>query len=140
MLFSFLITRRDLLLSVPGRTNSQTSLITQNNLFGGNFVGLGPDSHDLEFPNFSKIANAFDIPYFGCRDKRMLNTVLNKFLDLPGCAMFEVFCDTNQIFEPKSATRKLKDGSLYSPPLEDLYPFLDRNEFKKNMYIKTIDE
>jgi acetolactate synthase-1/2/3 large subunit len=54
--------------------------------------------------------------------------------------MLEVFCSTEQIFEPKSATRRLDDGSLYSPPLEDLAPFLSREELKSNMYIKMIDE
>ena len=52
----------------------------------------------------------------------------------------EVFCTTTQIFEPKSATKRLEDGTLYSPPLEDLAPFLSREELKSNMYIKMWDE
>ena len=54
--------------------------------------------------------------------------------------MLEVVCSTTQIFEPKSAVKKLQDGSLYSPPLEDLAPFLEHDELKKNMYIKMWDE
>jgi acetolactate synthase-1/2/3 large subunit len=57
-----------------------------------------------------------------------------------GYCLFEVFCSTEQIFEPKSATKRLEDGSLYSPPLEDLAPFLSREELKSNMYIKMWDE
>ena len=44
-----------------------------------------------------------------------------------------------QEFEPKSATKRLEDGTLYSPPLEDLYPFLPREELKGNMYIKIVE-
>lgn len=44
--------------------------------------------------------------------------------------------DVEQIFEPKSATKKLPDGSLYSPPLEDMAPFLPRDELESNLYYK----
>ena len=53
--------------------------------------------------------------------------------------MLEIFCDKEQEFEPKSATKRLEDGTLYSPPLEDLYPFLPREELKGNMYIKIVE-
>ena len=52
--------------------------------------------------------------------------------------MLQIFCDTKQIFEPKSATKRLDDGTLVSPPLEDLYPFLPREELKENMYIDLV--
>jgi len=52
----------------------------------------------------------------------------------------EVMTSTTQKFEPKSATKKLPDGTLVSPPLEDLAPFLPREELKKNMYIPLIKE
>ena len=114
--------------------------ITQTNLFNGNFVGLGPDSNDLGFPDFKKVAYAFGIPYFNCNNMNVLSRNIDEFLNVNGYAILEVFCDTKQIFEPKSATKKLKDGRLYSPPLEDLYPFLPREELKKNMFISLINE
>ncbi len=46
----------------------------------------------------------------------------------------------DQKFEPKSATRRLEDGTLVSPPLEDLAPFLDREELEKNMLIPLVEE
>ena len=109
-------------------------------MFNGNFVGLGPDSNDLEFPDFEKVAYAFGIPYFNCNNMNVLSRDIDEFLNVNGYAILEVFCDTKQIFEPKSATKKLKDGRLYSPPLEDLYPFLPREELKKNMFIPLINE
>ena len=54
--------------------------------------------------------------------------------------LFEIMCSTTQIFEPKSSTKKLEDGTLISPPLEDMAPFLSREELKKNMYIEIIGE
>lgn len=114
--------------------------LTQTNLFHKNFVGIGPDSNDLSFPDFEKIAYAFGIPYKGCYSMVEITQTLNWLSSQDGCCMLEVFCTTAQIFEPKSATKRLDDGTLYSPPLEDLAPFLPREELKSNMYIKMWDE
>lgn len=114
--------------------------ITQTNLFHKNYIGLGPQSGDLGFPNFEKLANAFGIAYFRCDDSRLLQDIINDFLSQPGFAMMEVCCSTDQFFEPKSATKRLEDGTLLSPPLEDLYPFLNRDELKENMYISMADD
>lgn len=109
--------------------------ITQSNLFDKNYVGIGPDSRDLGFPDFEKIAEAFGIPYRKCEELTMLTEMVDWMLDEKQYSMLEVCCTTEQIFEPKSATKRLADGSLYSPPLEDLAPFLPREELKKNMFI-----
>ena len=59
---------------------------------------------------------------------------LDDILAKPGFLICEVFVNTEQFFEPKSATRKNPDGTLYSPPLEDMAPFLPREELEKNLY------
>ncbi len=41
---------------------------------------------------------------------------------------------------PTNASLMREDGIMISKPLEDMYPFLDRNEFKENMIIKPIEE
>ena len=56
-----------------------------------------------------------------------------------GATIAEIFVSPEQLFEPKSATKRLPDGSLFSPPLEDLAPFIDREELKKNMFIPMIE-
>ncbi len=114
--------------------------LTQTNLFHKNFVGIGPDSNDLSFPDFEKIAYAFGIPYKGCNTMMEMPEAIDWVNGQEGYCMLEVFCTTTQIFEPKSATKRLEDGTLYSPPLEDLAPFLSREELKSNMYIKMWDE
>lgn len=52
----------------------------------------------------------------------------------------EIFTDTVQVWEPKSATKRLPDGRLVSPPLEDLAPFLDREELIANLFIEPVEE
>lgn len=114
---------------------------TQNNLFGEqNKVGIGPESKDLSFPDFSKIAAAFGWQYVCAKTNDEMKTAVDRALASDGYVMCEIFVSTAQNFEPKSATKRLPDGTLISPPLEELAPFLDREEFLKNMYIQPIGE
>lgn len=109
---------------------------TQGNLFPEfTTVGVGPESHDLSFPCMEKIAWAYGIPYVAIHKNSEMQAKLEKVLASGGYAMCEIFVDTNQKFEPKSATKRLPDGTLVSPPLEDLAPFLPREELKKIMMI-----
>lgn len=112
--------------------------LTQNNIFHNGLIGVGPESNDLGFPDFKKIAKAFGIPYFKITDNLKQDKTISKVLALDSFAICEVFVSTTQIFEPKSATKKLDDGTLFSPPLEDLAPFLPEEELKRNMYIPVI--
>lgn len=114
--------------------------ITQTNLFHADFVGVGPVSGDLGFPDFGKLAAAYGIPYRFCENRADMEAAVEWLNAQQGYCMLEVHCDTKQFFEPKSATKRLDDGSLYSPPLEDLAPFLSREELKENMMIRLWDE
>ena len=114
--------------------------ITQTNLFHKNFVGIGPESGDLSFPEFRKIAEAFGYPYYSARSNAEMEAVVDQVLQLEGPVFTEIFTDTVQVWEPKSSTKRLEDGTLVSPPLEDLAPFLPREELEKIMLIPLIDE
>ncbi|MDO4482996.1 MAG: thiamine pyrophosphate-binding protein [Clostridia bacterium] len=110
--------------------------ITQNNLFAGHSkVGIGPESSDLSFPQFEKIAAAFDIPYRAAHSNRQVKEAAQWAFETEGPVFCEIFTDTVQVWEPKSSARRLPDGTLVSPPLEDLAPFLPREELRANMYI-----
>ena len=111
---------------------------TQNNIFHNGLVGVGPESGDLGFPDFEKLAAAYGIPYGRISSNKELSQGIDKALKSESYFICEVICDTEQKFEPKSSTRKLEDGSLFSPPLEDLAPFLSREELQANMYIPII--
>ena len=112
---------------------------TQNNLFKEHSkVGIGPESGDLSFPDYQKIAKAFGYPYFCAHSNEEMKEAVHKVLAQPGFVFCEIFTDTEQVWEPKSSTKRLPDGTLVSPPLEDLAPFLPREELEKNMFIPLI--
>lgn len=113
---------------------------TQTNFFGEPYVGIGPQSHDLEFPDMEKIAYAYNYPFFRCASNATLAETIRKVFETEGAVICEVIVSTDQNFEPKSATKRLDDGTLVSPPLEDLAPFLDREVFRKEMIIEPIEE
>lgn len=115
--------------------------LTQNNLFKEHCkVGIGPESGDLAFPQFEKIATAFGYPYYCAHSNAEMKQVVDKVLTLDGPVFCEIFTDTKQVWEPKSSTKRLPDGTLVSPPLEDLAPFLPREELAKQMFIPMIEE
>ncbi len=114
---------------------------TQNNLFGAHTkVGIGPESGDLSFPSLEKLAFAYGYPYAACRSNGELDDVLQAVFDTEGPYLAEIFVSPEQVFEPKSATKRLEDGTLFSPPLEDLAPFLPREELARNMMIPMLEE
>ena len=114
--------------------------LTQNNVFHNGLVGVGPESGDLGFPDFEKLSYAYGIPYICAKSNAELSAKIRETLDSDGYCLCEIFVDTKQIFEPKSATKKLPDGSLVSPPLEDLAPFLPREELAANMYVPMVEK
>lgn len=114
--------------------------LTEQNLFKNGMLGVGPETGDLGFPDFSKLAYAYDIPYSAIHTNQELSDGIRGVLEAPGFRMCEVFVDTIQKFEPKSATMRRPDGSLVSPPLEDLAPFISREELAENMYIPMMEE
>lgn len=112
---------------------------TQQNLFEGEpLCGIGDDSFDLSFPDFAKIAAAFDIPYLKAEHNSELASAVERTLAVCGPAICEVFVSRDQAFEPKSAVKKHDDGSLSSPPLEDLAPFLSDEVMNEEMLIERI--
>lgn len=113
---------------------------SQKNFFGEPLVGVGYDSHDLSFPDMSKLVPAYGIPYLRCDKNAELGDIIEKTLNTPGYAFCEIIVDSKQKFEPKSATKKLPDGTLVSAPLEDLAPFLPREELEKIMFIPLTEE
>ncbi|MBR3149324.1 MAG: thiamine pyrophosphate-binding protein [Eubacterium sp.] len=111
---------------------------TQTNLFGGKLVGIGPESSDLEFPPLSKLAEAYSIDYLSCDSNETLGEFVKAALSKKGALIAEVFVGTKQSFEPKSSAKKLPDGTLVSPPLEDMSPFLPDEEMDRIMIIPRV--
>lgn len=113
---------------------------TQKNFFGEPLVGIGEDSHDLSFPDMKKLAAAYGFPYVAAYHNSQLAEAVEKTLAQTGPVICEVFVSKDQNFEPKSAAKRLPDGTMVSPPLEDLAPFLPDEEMDRIMIIPRIKE
>ena len=85
-------------------------------------------------------AGAYGIPYFRAKNNGEIPDAIDAVLARDVYALCEIFVDTQQNFEPKSATKRLEDGTLTSPPLEDLAPFLPREELETIMRIPMWEE
>ncbi len=104
---------------------------TQNNFFG-RVMGESPAS-GVSFPDFVKVAQAYGIPGVRVgRDAEM--GAVEAALAASGPALIEVMLDPKQEFEPRSRSKVLPDGTIVSPPLEDMYPFLSPEELAANMF------
>lgn len=95
---------------------------TQNALFNkSGYVGTSKSS-GVSCPDFSKIAAAFDIPAFQIRGWEECDTVLEQVQSAQGPVICEVFMHPEQLFAPKLSVAATPQGTLVSPPLEDLSP------------------
>lgn len=111
---------------------------TQKNFFGEPLVGIGEDSKDLTFPSMEKLAWAYGFPYVSIHNNKEIGERVEETLAIEGAVICEVFVTIDQNFEPKSAAKKLPDGTMVSPPLEDLSPFLPEEEMDRIMMIPRI--
>ena len=105
---------------------------TQNNFFEGRHCGDGPNS-GVSIPDFLRVAKAFDIPAIRLEDPACIDATVQEVLASDGPMLCEIMVNPNYIFLPKLSARKLDDGTMISPSLEDMFPFLDREEFEGNM-------
>ena len=105
--------------------------MTQNAYFNGNLVATGPDSGDVSFPELAKIAAAYGMDYHKCCSPETLQEDLHAALKGKAPCICEVFVTKTQNTEPKLASRKLENGQMVSAALEDMYPFLEREELEE---------
>lgn len=111
---------------------------TQKNFFGEPLVGVGDDSRDLSFPDMEKLSAAYGYPYESIHHNSELNEKIKRVLSMDGPVICEIFVSREQNFEPKSSAKRLPDGTMVSPPLEDLSPFLSEEEMEENMIIPRL--
>ena len=104
---------------------------TQQNFFPDNIVGCGEES-GLSFPDFEKVAAAFNLPFRRIGNHGELDEAIRWTLTTPGPVLCEVMLDLAQGFAPKLSSRKLEDGRMETAPLDDMSPFLSREELTEN--------
>lgn len=112
---------------------------SQNNHFHGNLVGSDASS-GLTLPDLMKIGAAYGIATERITENAGLKTGIRAALDRPGPVLCEVVVAPDQAIGPRVSSALRPDGSIVSRPLEDLWPFLDRDELRANMLIPTLDE
>lgn len=112
---------------------------TQNALFKGSYSASGGDS-GVSFPEMNKIAGVYGLKVFEVRVLEELRSTIRSVLDTEGPVLCEIMMDPAQLLVPKTSFKQMPDGRLVSPPLEDLFPLLPRDEFRSNMIIPTIKD
>ena len=105
---------------------------TQKNFFPDNIVGCGEES-GLGFPDFEKLSAVYGFPYYAASNHSTLAEQIQKALNEIGPSICEIFLDLNQQFAPKLSSKKLPDGRMITAPLEDMAPFLSREELSNNL-------
>lgn len=109
---------------------------TQKNFMEGRLFGEGPKS-GVWCPDSLKIANAYGIKGVRIDSPDNVEEKIKEVLDYDGPVICDVKTPEWQLIVPRVSSEKMPDGTLISKPYEDMYPFLDRDEFRKNMSIKT---
>lgn len=111
----------------------QSIRATQRNFFEGRLVGADLDS-GVDSPDFEKLAAAYDLGYGYIRDHHDLDRGINSALSADGPVLCEVNISPTQGISPKASAFRRADGSFESRPLEDMAPFLPREEVWENMH------
>jgi acetolactate synthase-1/2/3 large subunit len=101
----------------------------------------GADSRSgLTLPDIVPLAEAYGVHATRIHDQRELGAALERVLGLPGPVVCDVICRPDEARIPSLSSGQRADGSLFSKPLEDLWPFLPRDEFLANMLVAPLEE
>lgn len=103
---------------------------TQKNFFGGRYTGCSPET-GVGLPDTHRIADAYQIPYCKIENHEMAADVIESFIHSDGFGICEVMQDYEQMIEPRIMSKQREDGGIVSPPLDDLFPFLDEDVYKE---------
>ena len=105
---------------------------TQKNFFEGRMTACTENS-GVSIPDFIKVGKAFGLETVKINSLTDLELQIKKVLEKQGPVLCEVMLSPDYIFAPKLSAKKLPDGTMISPSLEDMYPFLDRKEYEENI-------
>ncbi len=111
---------------------------TQAEFLNGNFIGSFA-AGGMSLPNYQKVAAAYEIPAVRVESHTDLQEKIRWTLDQPGPVVCEIMIDPEQELIPRQGFVKRPDGTGFARPLEDMYPYLDRAEFRDLMIVKPLD-
>jgi len=105
---------------------------SQSNMFG-HYTGCTKET-GVEMPDFEKVAYAFNIPYLKVSEQNELSDILVKVYADDKPIICEWPQDPNQVIEPRVMNRRSEDGCIVSTTIDDLAPFLSREEYESNKF------
>jgi len=105
---------------------------TQRNFFNGRMTGSGVDS-GVSVPDFCEVGRAFGLKTKMIENPKTMEQEINDVLNEEGAILCEVMVEKEYAFLPKLSSKKLPDGTMISPTLEDMFPFLPREEYEENV-------
>ncbi len=104
---------------------------TQTNFFNGHLVGSDPKS-GLSCPDSIKLAKAYGFKTFRIKNHKETRKIIDKVMKTKGPILVEVLIDPMQPYYPKVSSQRLPDGTFKSQPLDNMSPFLSKEEMEEN--------
>jgi len=86
------------------------------------------------------VAAAYGLASDIIADQSDLRSEVRRVLARPGPVVCDVHMIPDEVRMPRLSSVQRPDGSFVSKPLEDLWPFLDREEFHSNMLIPVSED
>lgn len=112
---------------------------SQTGYFGKHNIGCD-ERTGLTVPGLSKIAAAYGIASVTIEDQSNLRQDVRRVLAMDGPAIVDVHVIPDEMRAPRTQSYQKPDGTMVSKPLEDMYPFLPREEFLANMIVPPLPE
>jgi acetolactate synthase-1/2/3 large subunit len=112
---------------------------SQTAFFGASKIGCDAITGQT-LPDVRRVAEAYGIATDIITSQRNLADDIRRVLATPGPVVCDVHIVLDEVRQPRLSSVQRPDGSFVSKPLEDLWPFLDRDEFKANMIIPPVEE
>jgi len=115
------------------------SIRTSQKSYFNQLVGSDATS-GLTLPDLGKVAEAYGVPFLRIADRESMRQMIRAALEKPGPMVCDVVVASDEERIPRASSYRKPDGSMASKPLEDLFPFLDRDEFLSNMIVEPLPE
>jgi acetolactate synthase-1/2/3 large subunit len=115
------------------------SIVSAQSAYFSRLVGATPES-GLTLPPTLGLASAYGLPTDSITDQSDVAAGIRRVLASPGPCVCEVLALPDEPRQPRVASYQKPDGTMASRPLEDMYPFLPREEFLSNMIVPPVPE
>ncbi len=117
--------------------NGYGSIVASQKVYFGRLVGADASS-GLTLPDIIKVAAAYGVPTARIANQKNLRQEIRDVLSTEGPCLCEVLVIEDEPRQPRVSSMQKPDGTMVSKPLEDMFPFLDREEFLSNMIIPPV--